>query len=88
MNLLPTPKTPPPAQELAATLLGQLPEILQAPTHLAKLMTTLPLHRVLIILLSNNPAIYVAIPCLEIVNLCLDSPNEDVFQRKFESEVS
>jgi hypothetical protein len=88
MSLIATPTTPPPAQAVPASVLAFVPEILQSPTHLGKLMTTLPLHRVLIIFLSSNPAIFVALPALEIVVLCLDSPNEDVFQRKFESEVS
>lgn len=78
--------TPPSTQLPAAETLKVLVEILNTPSNLSKLLSVLPLHRVLIILLANNGAAYVAKPCLDILLNCLKSPGGPAFERKFDQE--
>lgn len=63
-----------------------LAEILTSPKRLVKLNKAISLHRLLVIFLQSNPAPFVAVPCLDILALCLSTPGVDSFQRQFEGE--
>lgn len=78
--------TPPSSQLAAAEALQVVRDVIQSPSHLTKLLSLLPLHRVLIILLSNNGSIYVAEPCLDILLICSRSSGGASFERRFDQE--
>lgn len=63
-----------------------LAQFLTNPKRLVKLNKALALHRLLVIFLQSNPAPYVALPCLDILAMCLSTPGIESFQRQFESE--
>lgn len=74
------------SQAPAALILEKLAEFLKNNKRLVKLNKAIALHRLLVIFLQSNPAPYVAIPCLDILALCLSTPGVESFQRQFESE--
>ncbi|KAL1405839.1 Beige protein-like 1 [Vanrija albida] len=81
------PASEPTAAQLpAALILQMMSELLEVPKRLAKLAKAVSLHRLLVVFLQSNPAPFVAIPCLDIIKLCLSTPGLDSFQRSFESE--
>lgn len=53
---------------------------------LVKLNKSLALHRLLVVFISSNPAYYVIVPSLEILEQCLLTPGLESFQRSFETE--
>jgi hypothetical protein len=53
---------------------------------LVKLNKSLALHRLLVVFISSNPAYYVIVPSLEILEQCLSTPGLESFQRSFETE--
>lgn len=53
---------------------------------LIKLNKSLALHRLLVVFISSNPAYYVIVPSLEILEQCLSTPGLESFQRSFETE--
>ena len=63
-----------------------LAALLHDKQRLLKLNKTLPLHRLLVILISSNAAYYVILPCLDILEYCLASNGIDGFDRAFEAE--
>ncbi|WOO83333.1 Beige 1 [Vanrija pseudolonga] len=83
--LIPTAE-PTAAQLPAALILQMMAELLTAPKRLTKLNKAVSLHRLIVVLLQSNPAPFVAIPCLDILKLCLSTPGLESFQRSFETE--
>lgn len=53
---------------------------------LVKLNKSLALHRLLVVFISSNPAYYVIVPSLEILEQCLSTAGLEGFQRSFETE--
>lgn len=82
---LPVP-SPPVAHVTAAAALTSVVNLLRSPKHANKLLATLPMHRVIMILVADNPVAYIALPCLELVVICLESSVGNTFRKKFESE--
>jgi hypothetical protein len=74
------------AQVPAAALLAAVAEILLEHSYMNKLQEALPLHRVLVIFLTSNPAGYVVDPCLRIMLESLNSNNGKSFATSFEDE--
>lgn len=77
---------PPPSQKPAALILAMVAELSQSSSRLIKLHKSLALHRLLVVFISSNPAYYVVIPCLQILESCFVTPGLENFQRSFESE--
>lgn len=77
---------PPPSQIAAAEVLSMVANLLHNAQRLIKLNKALALHRLLVIFLSSNPAHYVVMPCLDILERCLVTPGLESFQRSFENE--
>lgn len=61
-------------------------EMSQNGPRLVKLNKALALHRLLVVFISSNPAYYVIVPSLEILEQCLSTPGLEGFQRSFETE--
>jgi hypothetical protein len=80
------PTEPTPAQYPAALILTMLAGLLTNAKRLTKLNKAVSLHRLLVIFLQSNPAPFVAMPCVDILALCLSTPGLDSFQRNFEAE--
>lgn len=83
--LIPTAE-PTAAQLPAALILEMMAELLTSPKRLTKLNKAVSLHRLIVVFLQSNPAPFVAIPCLDILKLCLSTPGLESFQRSFETE--
>ncbi len=64
-----------------------LPLIVQDSARLAKLMGTLPAQRIIVVFLTCNMSVSVALPCMQLVELCLASPSGTGFEKKLEAEV-
>ncbi|ORY31849.1 hypothetical protein BCR39DRAFT_525741 [Naematelia encephala] len=77
---------PPPSQVAAASILAMMAELCHNKVRLVKLNKSIALHRLLVIFLSSNPAYYVVLPCLDILERCLTTPGLEGFQRSFEAE--
>ena len=80
------PLEPPPSQAPAAYVLTMFAEVAQDATRLVKLNKAIALHRLLVVFISSNPAYYVVIPSLEMLERCLSTPGLESFQRSFETE--
>jgi hypothetical protein len=74
------------SQVPAAMLLSAVAELCHDQQRSNKLQSSLPVHRVLVILLANNPARYVVLPCLDIIATILCSASGDSFRGKFDEE--
>jgi hypothetical protein len=80
------PLEPPPSQAPAAYVLTMFAEVAQDATRLIKLNKAIALHRLLVVFISSNPAYYVVIPSLEMLEQCLSTPGLENFHRSFETE--
>lgn len=80
------PLEPPPSQAPAAYILTMIAEVSQNPARLIKLNKSIALHRLLVVFISSNPAYYVIVPSLEILEQCMSTPGLESFQRSFEAE--
>jgi hypothetical protein len=80
------PDLPNQSQAPAAILLDAVAELCHNEARSNKLQSSLPVHRVLVILLSNNPARYVVLPCLDIIVTMLCSTSGESFRGKFNEE--
>jgi hypothetical protein len=67
-------------------LLEAVSELCRDDARSSKLQSSLPVHRVLVILLSNNPARYVVRPCLDMITTMLCSAFGESFRGKFDGE--
>ncbi|KAK4689020.1 hypothetical protein P7C73_g1097, partial [Tremellales sp. Uapishka_1] len=76
----------PPSQVPASLIAVMLAELVENHSRLLKLNKILPLHRLLVIFLSSNPAYHVVFPCLKVVEQCVFTPGLESFQRAFEAE--
>jgi hypothetical protein len=79
-------KSPTQSQAPATILLRAVVELCQQPDRMNKLQATLPVHRILMIFLSSNPAEFVVSPCFDLISTLLTSPSGGLFREKFESE--
>jgi hypothetical protein len=61
-------------------------EVAQDANRLVKLNKSIALHRLLVVFISSNPAYYVVIPSLEMLEQCLATPGLEGFHRSFETE--
>lgn len=78
---------PTPSQLPAALVLKMMAEVLKGhPKRLVKLNRAISVHRLIVIFLQSNPAPFVVIPCMTILEQCLNTPGLESFQRSFESE--
>lgn len=80
------PLEPPPSQAPAAYVLTMFAEVAQDAARLVKLNKAIALHRLLVVFISSNPAYYVVIPSLEMLEQCLSTPGLESFHRSFETE--
>lgn len=81
-----SPDMPTQSQVPAAMLLSAVAELCHDQQRSNKLQSSLPVHRVLVILLANNPARYVVLPCLDIIAVILCSASGESFRGKFDEE--
>jgi len=79
-------KIPTQSQASATILLRAVVDLCHQPDRLNKLQATLPVHRILMIFLSSNPAEFVVSPCFDLISTLLTSPSGGPFREKFESE--
>ena len=77
---------PPPSQTPASLILSAVAELTQDRVRLVKLHKSIALHRLLVVFISSNPAYYIILPCLQILESCLITPGLENFQRSFETE--
>jgi hypothetical protein len=77
---------PPPSQYPGSLILAMVAELVNDNNRLVKLNRAIALHRILIILLSSNPAYYVVIPALDILERSMTALNMEQFSRSFEGE--
>jgi hypothetical protein len=61
-------------------------EVAQDAPRLVKLNKSIALHRLLVVFISSNPAYYVVVPSLEMLEQCLATPGLESFHRSFENE--
>jgi hypothetical protein len=80
------PLEPPPSQAPAAYVLTMFAEVAQDAPRLVKLNKSIALHRLLVVFISSNPAYYVVVPSLEMLEQCLSTPGLEGFHRSFENE--
>ena len=80
------PEMPTHSQAPAAMLLDAVAELCHDEQRSNKLQSCLPVHRVLVILLANNPAKYVTLPAFDIIATMLCSTSGESFRGKFEEE--
>lgn len=74
------------AHAAPAAVLRILPLLLQDQERLQKLLTVLPMHRIMVILITCNPADYVLLPCLQVISMSLNSQYGSTFQKRLEAE--
>jgi hypothetical protein len=74
------------AQVPAAALLAAVAEIVLEDSYIKKLQDALPLHRVLVVFLTSNPAGYVVDPCLRMTLKLLSTETGNSFAASFETE--
>lgn len=80
------PLEPPPSQAPAAYVLTMFAEVSQDAARLVKLNKAIALHRLLVVFISSNPAYYVVVPSLEMLEQCLSTSGLENFHRAFETE--
>lgn len=80
--------TPSDKPEHGALVLDMLARLIHNPAHLSKLQTNLPLHRVILLLLANNPSPPVLLSCLDMISYLIASSHGETFGRKCESYAS
>lgn len=61
-------------------------EVAQDAPRLIKLNKSIALHRLLVVFISSNPAYYVVVPSLEMLEQCLSTSGLEGFHRSFENE--
>jgi hypothetical protein len=65
-----------------------LAQILDDPLHMTKLVAALPLHRILIVILSSNPLTEAVSTTFAIYRSAITHSPDDQFEKKFSAEVS
>lgn len=75
------------AQSTALSIYQVLAEVLQEPRHFTKLVASLPLHKILIIILSSNPFPQTVSTTLTIIKAGIDNGESEQFEKAFIAEV-
>jgi hypothetical protein len=74
------------AQYAPSLVFAMIADVIKTPARLIKTNKVLSLHRLLVIFLTNNPALFTIEPCLAILESCLPTTIGDSFLRHFEAE--
>jgi hypothetical protein len=75
------------AQATALSIYQILAAVLQEPRHITKLATSLPLHKILVIILSSNPFPQTVSTTFTIVKAGIDNGASEQFEKSFIAEV-
>lgn len=85
-TMAPPALQPSTAQYAPSLVFSMVAEVIKTPARLIKTNKVLSLHRLLVIFLTNNPALFTIEPCLAILEACLTTTIGDSFSRHFETE--
>jgi hypothetical protein len=76
------------AQAAALSIYRILADILDQPVYMTKLVASLPLHRIILAIMSSNPLPQTVALSFSIVKAAIQNTAPDLFEKSFTSEVS
>jgi hypothetical protein len=76
------------AQETTLSVYQILADILDQPVYLTKLVASLPLHKIILAILSSNPLPQTVAVSFTIVKAAIQNTAPDLFEKNFTADVS